>query len=103
MEFSGLNHKSWSFILLINVKMPTIFGILTFMSRINSMLSGDEHEKSFITSGPDQTVHSGSATANIIASDEPPHTSVSHLGLFCLLTEFHQKTICKEMKVLLFP
>ena len=27
------------FILLINVKMPTIVGILTFMSRINFMLS----------------------------------------------------------------
>ena len=34
---------------LINVKMPTIFGILTFMSRINFMLSWVEHEKSFIT------------------------------------------------------
>ena len=28
--------------------MPTIVGILTFMSRINVMLSWDEHEKSFI-------------------------------------------------------
>ena len=27
------------FIMLINVKMPTIFGILTFMSRINFVLS----------------------------------------------------------------
>ena len=27
------------FIMLINVKMPTIVGILTFMSRINFMLS----------------------------------------------------------------
>ena len=37
--------------MLINVKMPTIVGILTFMSRINFMLSLVEHEKSFITSG----------------------------------------------------
>ena len=37
---------------LINVKMPTIVGILTFMSRKNFMLSSVEHEKSFITSGP---------------------------------------------------
>ena len=29
------------------------FGILTFMSRINSMPSKVEHEKSFITSGPE--------------------------------------------------
>ena len=28
-----------AFIMLINVKMPTIVGILTFMSRINSMFS----------------------------------------------------------------
>ena len=31
-------------ILLINVKMPTIVGILTFMSRKNFMLSRAEHE-----------------------------------------------------------
>ena len=37
---------------LINVKMPTIVGILTFMSRKNFMLCWVEHEKSFITSGP---------------------------------------------------
>ena len=35
---------------LINVKMPTTVGILTFMSRKNFMLI--EHEKSFIISGP---------------------------------------------------
>ena len=42
------------FIMLINVKMPTIVaivGILTFISRINFMLSLVEHEKSYITSG----------------------------------------------------
>ena len=38
--------------MLINVKMATIVGILTFMSTINSRLSCIEHEKSFITSGP---------------------------------------------------
>ena len=32
--------------------MPTIVGILIFMISENSMLSWDEHEKSFITSGP---------------------------------------------------
>ena len=37
--------------MLINVKMPTIVGILSFMSRINFMLSSVEYEKSFITSG----------------------------------------------------
>ena len=39
------------FFVLINVKMPTIVGILTFMSRKNFKLSGVEPEKSFITSG----------------------------------------------------
>ena len=33
------------FILLINVQMPTLVGILTFMSRINVMLNRVEHEK----------------------------------------------------------
>ena len=37
--------------MLINVKMPTISGILTFMSMINFMFSRVEYEKSFITSG----------------------------------------------------
>ena len=39
--------------LLINVDMPTIVGILTFMGKKNFMLSSVEHEKTFITSGPD--------------------------------------------------
>ena len=34
--FSCLTHLSIKFILLINVKMPTIVGILTFISRINT-------------------------------------------------------------------
>ena len=38
--------------MLINVKMSTIVGILTFMSRINFVLRWVEHGKSFITSGP---------------------------------------------------
>ena len=32
--------------------MPTIVGILTFMSRVNFVLSLVEHKKSFITLGP---------------------------------------------------
>ena len=38
--------------MLINVKMPTTVGILTFMSMINFMLSVVEHEQSFLTSEP---------------------------------------------------
>ena len=35
------------------MKMPTIVGIFIFISREIFMLSWIEHEKSFITSGPD--------------------------------------------------
>ena len=38
-KFLALSHSDIVFILLINVKMPTIVGILTFKSRINFMLS----------------------------------------------------------------
>ena len=41
------------FIMLINVRMPTIVGIITFMNLIIFMLSCVEHEKSFIALGPD--------------------------------------------------
>ena len=44
--FLALNFSD-VFILLINVKMPTIVAILTFTSRINFLLSLVEHEKSF--------------------------------------------------------
>ena len=50
--FSGSDKLRMLFFPLINVKMPTVFGILTFMSRKNSILSLSEPEKSFITSGP---------------------------------------------------
>ena len=39
MIFLVLKLSDVVFILLINVKMPTIVGILTFISRINFMLS----------------------------------------------------------------
>ena len=38
-------HLSMKFFLLINVKMPTIVGILTFISRKNSILSLYEPDK----------------------------------------------------------
>ena len=40
------------FFLLISVKMPTVVGILTFMSRKNSCSSELNIKNSFITSGP---------------------------------------------------
>ena len=51
-EFLALSLSDVVFIMLINVKMPTIVGILTFMSRINFVLRRIEHGKSIITSGP---------------------------------------------------
>ena len=41
------------FFMVINVKMPTIVGILTLMSMINGVLSCVEHEFFFITSEPE--------------------------------------------------
>ena len=38
-KFLALSLSDVVFIILINVKMPTIVGILTFMSRINFVLS----------------------------------------------------------------
>ena len=46
------------------MKMPTIVGIFIFIGRENFMLSRVEHEKSFITSGPDE------ATALLYLHDE---------------------------------
>ena len=43
--FLTLNLSDGVFVMLINVKMPTIVGILTFMSRINFVLSLAEHKK----------------------------------------------------------
>ena len=51
-KFLALSLSDFVIIMLINVKMPTIVGILTFMSRINFLLSCVEHGKSFITSAP---------------------------------------------------
>ena len=51
---SGSNKSRMLFFLLINVKMPTIVGILTFMSRKKISCSIDMSMNFFfITSGPD--------------------------------------------------
>ena len=51
-----LNIADHEISLLINMKMPTIVGIIIFISRENFMLSLVKHERSFITSGPDEFV-----------------------------------------------
>ena len=48
-DFFLLLKPSDVYILLLNVKMPTIVGILTFMSGINFMLSRVGHENSYIS------------------------------------------------------
>ena len=50
--FSGSDNLIMLFFLLINVEMPTIVGILTFMSRKKFILSRVQHGKSFLTSEP---------------------------------------------------
>ena len=49
--FLGSGKPRTLFFLLINVKMPTIVGILTFMSRKNFMLTRVGHEKKFYNLG----------------------------------------------------
>ena len=46
-KFLALSLSGVVFIMLINVKMPTNVGILTFMSKINFELSRVEHGKKF--------------------------------------------------------
>ena len=46
--FSCSTQLSMEFFLLINVKMPTTVGILTFMDRKNSILGLSEHNKMLI-------------------------------------------------------
>ena len=50
-KFLALSLSDVVFIMLVNVKMPTIVGILTFMSRIN-LCSAELSMESFITLGP---------------------------------------------------
>ena len=54
--FIALSLSDVVFIMLINVKMPTFVGILTFMSMINGMFNWAEHEERFVTSGPGHTL-----------------------------------------------
>ena len=56
-KFLDLSLSAAVFIKLINVKMPSIVGILTFMSRINFTLSSVEYGFFFITSGPNLFVY----------------------------------------------
>ena len=48
LSFSCSTQRSMNFFLLINVKMPTIVGILTFMSGKNNILGLSEPKKAGI-------------------------------------------------------
>ena len=50
-KFLALSLSDVVFIILINVKMPTIVGFLTFISRINFVLSWVEYEKKLYNLG----------------------------------------------------
>ena len=71
------NHTNFGENSLTNKEIiPTIVGILTFMSRKNFMLSWVEHEKSFITSGPDLSLLGTYATLvffSLCGSNQPIH------------------------------
>ena len=81
---------------LINVKMPTIVGILTLMSRKNFMLSCVEHEKSFITSGPDlalasQIIYQPTRNNHINVSINPDNINCTkkNISIFDLSVSFN--------------
>ena len=48
-QFSCSTHLSMKFILPINVKMPTIVGILSFISRINTTSDGSKTRNIYIS------------------------------------------------------
>ena len=71
------------FIMLINVKMTTIVGILTFMSRINFVLRCVEHEKRSITSGPGCFTLIAFLLSNGCMCSVPlPYAVVCHCSIF---------------------
>ena len=71
-KFLALSLSDVVFITLINVKMRTIVGILTFKSRI-FVLSLIDHENSFITSGP------------VLSSTAKPNMLIFQIALIVLL------------------
>ena len=71
---------------LIHVKMPTIVGILTFMSGENFMLNWVEHEKSFITSGTGLVGKHSSSPLSVVPSCMG--AAESETSIFMALSKF---------------
>ena len=69
--------------MLINLKMSTFVGILSFMSRINLVLSWIEHEKSFITSGPDLLLVLSNSEGSVIRSQQLSLCRVELINIVC--------------------
>ena len=63
-KFLALGLLDVVFIMQINVKMTTIVGILTFMSKINFVLSWVGHGESFINLGPGYVIKLGRISAD---------------------------------------
>ena len=83
-KFLSLSLSDVVFIMLINVKMPTIVGLLTFISRIIFVLCLVEYEQSFITSGP------GLAESHLQQTDLSS-AHVLHLRCFYLPSEHDER------------
>ena len=77
MKFLPLGISDVVFFMLVNIKMPTIVVILTFMSRINFVLSWMEHEKRFVTSGLAQLTYLTKRSKTSIFPTRPPRNTKS--------------------------
>ena len=86
--------KSVVFIMLTNFKMPTIVGILTFMSRINFVLSWVEHGRSFIISGLNQRLMWGISMAMVW-----PLSSIHTFKEICLSWPISIKFLAKHHQI----
>ena len=86
--FLGSDKPRTLFFPHIHVKMPTIVGILTFMSRKNFILSLVEHEKSFITSGPDPSF-------GVLCRQCRPSSDAPEWGIWSGSTLFAYRNFCK--------
>ena len=96
--FSDSDKPIMLFFLLINVKMPTIVGILTFMSRKNSCSVELNMKKSFITSGPGIIIHiiAGWNTVEAVTFRLPLSNAVSLTHTLYVKTHSFDKQVQKE-------
>ena len=94
-EFFALSLSDVVFIML-NVKMPTIVGILTLMSRINFKLSWVEHGISFITSGQGPTKSLAQGTKIFQYCTCPAGRVTYNFHLSCKHMHLPFKSVCNK-------